>query len=132
MHVPTIHERQCRCPPMPISTTFSAALCTLACAQNGSLSGSELMPCRTRHLASSIASCAGISDSEESTQKWAATIAFSSLQTTNYNESTAQVLAASSLRCHEFWREHMSHGAVKEAAVHGHSVCFLIGLHSLI
>ena len=42
----------------------------------------------------SIAAYAGISDSEESTQKWAATIAFMALQTTNYNETSAQVPAA--------------------------------------
>ena len=34
---------------------------------------------------------AGISDTEASTQKWAATIAFMALQTTNYNLTTAQV-----------------------------------------
>ena len=34
---------------------------------------------------------AGISDTEASTQKWAATIAFMALQTTNYNVTTAQV-----------------------------------------
>ena len=38
-----------------------------------------------------IARNAGISDSEASTQRWAATIAFMALQTTNYNVTTAQV-----------------------------------------
>ena len=39
----------------------------------------------------SLAMFTGISDSEASTQKWAATIAFTALQTTNYNVTLAQV-----------------------------------------
>ena len=42
----------------------------------------------------------GISDSEESTQKWAATIAFMALQTTNYNLTTAQVCDREGLCVH--------------------------------
>lgn len=43
--------------------------------------------------------CTGLSDTEESTQKWAATIAFLALQTTNYNETLAQVQIAVAALC---------------------------------
>ena len=46
-------------------------------------------------------STAGISVQEESTQKWASTIAFMALQTTNYNETLAQVPLSQHPTLHE-------------------------------
>ena len=46
-------------------------------------------------------SSAGISAQEESTQKWASTIAFMALQTTNYNETLAQVPLSQHPTLHE-------------------------------
>lgn len=47
---------------------------------------------------------AGISAQEESTQKWASTIAFMALQTTNYNETLAQVTLSYHPNPHELRR----------------------------
>ena len=49
-------------------------------------------------------SSAGISAQEESTQKWASTIAFMALQTTNYNETLAQVTLSYHPNPHELHR----------------------------